>query len=156
METATGIVTTASGRQMSCKCEASLAKQQDSLVNSIQVAEANTFNYSTRGAETGRSLSGVQPGLQSEFQDNQGYTEKPSLKNTNKSGNLKTKVLNGPPTILGAMLKFISIPSGLLLSISRWTLSFFFFNIYFFIMYTIFCLYACRPEEGTSPHYRWL
>jgi hypothetical protein len=32
----------------------------------------------------GRQRQASQPGLQSEFQDSQGYTEKPCLKNTNK------------------------------------------------------------------------
>ena len=45
---------------------------------------AHAFNPSTREAEAGRSLCiwGL-PGLQSEFQDSQGYTEKPCLKKTN-------------------------------------------------------------------------
>jgi hypothetical protein len=41
---------------------------------------AHTFNPSTREAEAGGFLSSRQPGLQSEFQDSQGYTEKPCLK----------------------------------------------------------------------------
>ena len=41
------------------------------------------FNHNTQKAEAGRSLSGQgQPGLQSEFQDRQGYTEKPCLENS--------------------------------------------------------------------------
>ena len=32
----------------------------------------------------------------------------------------------------------------------------FFKNIYLFVMYTIFCVHVCRPEEGIRPHYRWL
>jgi hypothetical protein len=40
----------------------------------------HTFNPSTQEAEGGRFLS--QPGLQSEFQDSQGYTEKPCLEKT--------------------------------------------------------------------------
>jgi hypothetical protein len=53
---------------------------------------AHTFNPSTREAEAGRFLSSRgQPGLQSEFQDSQGYTEKPCLeKQTNKQTNKKT------------------------------------------------------------------
>jgi hypothetical protein len=43
---------------------------------------AHTFNPSTREAEAGRFLSWGQPGLQSEFQDSQGYTEKPCLETT--------------------------------------------------------------------------
>jgi hypothetical protein len=40
------------------------------------------FNPSTQEAEAGRSLwVWGQPGLQSEFQDSQGSTEKPFLKN---------------------------------------------------------------------------
>jgi hypothetical protein len=38
----------------------------------------HTFNPSTWEAEAGEFRG--QPGLQSEFQDNQGYTEKPCLK----------------------------------------------------------------------------
>jgi len=34
-----------------------------------------------------------QPGLQSEFQDSQGYTEKPCLEKTNKQTNKQTKYL---------------------------------------------------------------
>ena len=39
---------------------------------------AHTFNLSTQEAEAGRFLSS-RPGLQCEFQDSQGYTEKPCL-----------------------------------------------------------------------------
>jgi hypothetical protein len=49
-----------------------------------RVAGTNTFNPSTWEAEAG--------GLQSEFQDSQGYTEKPCLKKqTNKQTNKQTK-----------------------------------------------------------------
>jgi hypothetical protein len=48
-----------------------------------QAMVAHTFNPSTWEAETGPYLS-LQPGLQSEFQDSQGYTEKSCLKHTNK------------------------------------------------------------------------
>jgi hypothetical protein len=41
---------------------------------------AHTFNPSTWGAEAGGFLSS-RPGLHSEFQDTQGYTENPVLKN---------------------------------------------------------------------------
>jgi hypothetical protein len=41
---------------------------------------AHAFNLSTREAEAGGSLN-LRPGLQSEFQDSQGYTEKPCLIN---------------------------------------------------------------------------
>jgi hypothetical protein len=40
----------------------------------------HTFNPSTWEAEAGGFLSSGQPGLQSEFQYSQGYTEKPCLK----------------------------------------------------------------------------
>jgi hypothetical protein len=44
---------------------------------------AHAFNPSTQEAEAGGFLS--QPSLQNEFQDSQGYTEKPCLeKQTNK------------------------------------------------------------------------
>jgi hypothetical protein len=49
---------------------------------------AHTFNPSTREAEAG-GVRG-QPGLQSEFQDSQGYTEKPCLEKTKKKK--KTKI----------------------------------------------------------------
>jgi hypothetical protein len=46
----------------------------------------HAFNPSTWEAEVGRSLCvRGQPGLQSEFQDSQGYTMKPCLKKTNKT-----------------------------------------------------------------------
>ena len=50
---------------------------------------AHTFNPSTQEAEAG-GFPG-QPGLQSEFQDSQGYKEKPCLKKqrTNKQTNKK-------------------------------------------------------------------
>jgi hypothetical protein len=43
------------------------------------VVEHHTFNRSTQEAEAGGFLSSRQPGL-TEFQDSQGYTEKPCLK----------------------------------------------------------------------------
>jgi hypothetical protein len=54
---------------------------------------AHTFNPSIWEAEAGRSLSLRPAGLQSEFQDSQVYTEKPSGKNTkqNKTKQNKTK-----------------------------------------------------------------
>jgi hypothetical protein len=39
-----------------------------------------------------------QPGLQSEFQDNRGYTEKPCLKKTNKTKQNKTNKQTKNPT----------------------------------------------------------
>jgi hypothetical protein len=44
---------------------------------------AHAFDPSTREAEAGGFLRG-QPALQSEFQDSQGYTEKPWLKKPKK------------------------------------------------------------------------
>ena len=49
---------------------------------------AHTFNPSTREAEAGGFLRFLRPGLQSEFQDSRGYTEKPCLE-TNKQTNKK-------------------------------------------------------------------
>jgi hypothetical protein len=49
------------------------------------VVAVHAFNPSTWEAEAGRFLSLRQPGLQSEFQDSQGYTEKPCLKKQNKT-----------------------------------------------------------------------
>jgi hypothetical protein len=46
---------------------------------------AHAFNPSTQEAEAGRYLSSRgQPGLQSELQDSQGYTEKPCLEKPKK------------------------------------------------------------------------
>jgi hypothetical protein len=45
---------------------------------------AHVFNPSTWEAESGGFLSSRPPGLQSEFQDSQGYTDKPCLKKTKK------------------------------------------------------------------------
>jgi hypothetical protein len=55
---------------------------------------AHAFNPSTWEAEAGGFLSSVrgQPGLQSEFQNSQSYTEKPRLKTKqNKTKQNKTK-----------------------------------------------------------------
>ena len=53
---------------------------------------AQAFNPSTEKAEAGGSLGWGQPGLQSELQDSQGYSEKPYLKKqTNKQPNKQTK-----------------------------------------------------------------
>jgi hypothetical protein len=43
-----------------------------------------TFNPSIWEAEAGKFLSRGQPGLQSKFQDSQGYTEKPCFKKAKK------------------------------------------------------------------------
>jgi hypothetical protein len=52
---------------------------------------AHAFNPSTRETEADRFLSSrpAQPGLQSEFQDSQGYTEKPCLGENKKQTNKK-------------------------------------------------------------------
>ena len=46
---------------------------------------AHAFNPSTWETEAGRFLSSRPPGLQSEFQDSQGYTEKTCLKKTKQN-----------------------------------------------------------------------
>ena len=50
---------------------------------------AHAFNPCTWEAEAGGFLSSSQPGLQSEFQDSKGYTEKPCLKKQNKNKKLE-------------------------------------------------------------------
>jgi hypothetical protein len=45
----------------------------------------HAFNPSTQEAEAGGFLSSRPAGLQSEFQDSQGYTEKPCLKKVPQS-----------------------------------------------------------------------
>jgi hypothetical protein len=57
----------------------------------------HTFNPSTWEAEAGGFLSSSQPGLQSEFQDSQGYTEKPRLKKQKQKQTNKQKVFNIRP-----------------------------------------------------------
>jgi hypothetical protein len=54
---------------------------------------AHAFYLSTWEAEAGRFVSLRPAGLQSEFQDSQGYTEKPCLKQTNKTKTKKTLFL---------------------------------------------------------------
>jgi hypothetical protein len=50
-----------------------------------QVVVAHAFNPTTQETEAGRFLSlRANSGLQSEFQDSQGYTEKPCLEKTKK------------------------------------------------------------------------
>jgi hypothetical protein len=59
---------------------------------------AHAFNPSTQEAEADFVLwVRGQPGLQSEFQDSQGYTEKPCLEKTNKQKKTKQKT-NKKPT----------------------------------------------------------
>jgi hypothetical protein len=62
------------------------------------VVVAHTFNPSTQEAEAGGSLSSRPIGLQSEFQDSQGFLEKPCLgkgaarrKYKGKGGQIKKK-----------------------------------------------------------------
>jgi hypothetical protein len=57
---------------------------------------AHTFNPSTWEAE---AVSG-QPGLQSEFQNSQDYTEKPCLEKQNQRNKQKTKPT--PPNLINA------------------------------------------------------
>jgi hypothetical protein len=52
---------------------------------------AQAFNPSTQEAQAGGFLSSRQPGLQSEFQDSQGYTEKPCLEKPKKNKKTKKK-----------------------------------------------------------------
>jgi hypothetical protein len=63
---------------MSCKWQLLLYWALKHFDCSAVVVHA--FNHSTWEAEAGGFLS--QPGLQSEFQGNQGYTEKPSPRKT--------------------------------------------------------------------------
>jgi hypothetical protein len=56
----------------------------------------HAFNPSTREAEAGGSLwVKTQSGLQSEFQDSQGYTEKPCLRRKKRNGVLGPAVVRG-------------------------------------------------------------
>jgi hypothetical protein len=63
---------------------------------------AHAFNPSTWEAEAGEFLSSKPAGLQSEFQDSQGYTEKLSWKkqNNNKK-NVESKEMKAPAAVLG-------------------------------------------------------
>jgi hypothetical protein len=67
---------------------------------------AHAFNPSTCEAEAGRFQG--QPGLQSEFQDSQGYTEKSCLeKQTNKQK--VTKVYHLLLMVDGYQIKFVPV-----------------------------------------------
>ena len=59
---------------------------------------AYAFNARTQEAEAGDFWVQGQPGLQSELQDSQGYTEKPCLKN--KQTNKQKKSLNNEVKVL--------------------------------------------------------
>jgi hypothetical protein len=75
--------------------------KRKSLDNNEAVV-AHAFTSSTGEAEAGQALwVRGQPGLQSEFQDSQGYTEKPYLKNKQqkKTQANKTKLLNNKATV---------------------------------------------------------
>jgi hypothetical protein len=69
---------------------------------------AHTFNPSTREAEADRFLVQGQPGLQSEFQDSQGYTEKPCLKNQTKQN--KTTTTKKGQTVAAVARKVTGLP----------------------------------------------
>jgi hypothetical protein len=64
---------------------------------------AHAFSPSTWEAEAGGFLSSSQSGLQSEFQDSQGYTEKPCLEKPKRDN----KILTVPSTTI-----FILTPSS--------------------------------------------
>jgi hypothetical protein len=55
---------------------------QERILTDSGAVVAHTFNPSTWEAEAGRFLSSKPAWSKSEFQDNQGYTEKPCLKKT--------------------------------------------------------------------------
>jgi hypothetical protein len=61
---------------------------------------AHAFNPSTWEAEVGGFLSRGQPGLQSEFQDSHGYTEKPCLEKPKKKKKKKRKKEKWVPHVL--------------------------------------------------------
>jgi hypothetical protein len=64
----------------------------------------HTFNPSTCEAEAGGFLSWGQHGLRSEFQDSQGYTEKPCLKKQQKT-KAKTNKQTNKNNIAGNEIK---------------------------------------------------
>jgi hypothetical protein len=61
----------------------------------------HTINPSTREAEAGRFL-GSRPTWSTEFQDNQGYSEKPCLEKTKKQTTKKTQQQQKEDSIQGA------------------------------------------------------
>jgi hypothetical protein len=74
---------------------------------------AHTFNPSTWEAEAGGFLSSSPPGLQSEFQDSQGYTEKHCLEKQNKTKQNKTKQNKTKPNKTKVLKQLNSIRIGL-------------------------------------------
>jgi hypothetical protein len=68
---------------------------------------AHAFNPSTRKAEAGGFLSSRQPGLQSEFQESQGYIEKPCLEKQkqNKTKRKDKLCINSPFVFLLTLVK---------------------------------------------------
>jgi len=70
---------------------------------------AHAFNLSAWEAEAGRFLSS-RSGLQSEFQDSQGYTEKLCLENTKKKKKKKKKSSTGLP--IGRNIFSFGVPAS--------------------------------------------
>ena len=60
--------------------------QNDCNNKGVASVVANVFNPHTQEAEEGDFWVWGQPGLQSEFQDNQGYKEKPCLEKQQQKG----------------------------------------------------------------------
>jgi hypothetical protein len=74
---------------LSCFFSSNLSQKGQQRTGAARHSAAHAFNPRTREAEAGGFLSsGGQPGLQSEFQDSQGYTEKPCLEKQNKTKEL--------------------------------------------------------------------
>ena len=72
----------------------SVCKDYSQDICIILAVVVHAFDSSTQKAEAGGSLRvGGQPGLQSEYQDSQGYTEKPCLENKIKQNKQTKKYL---------------------------------------------------------------
>jgi hypothetical protein len=67
----------------------------------------HAFNPSTREAEAGGFLSS-RPAWSTEFQDSQGYTEKPCLKKTNKQTNKQTSLSPSPEEVSVVFISLFS------------------------------------------------
>ena len=116
----------------------------------------HAFNPSTWEAEAGGFLSS-RPAWSTEFQDSQGYTEKPCLKkNNNKKVAMNWNLIFTSQKCELKIKTFLLTNCFLFFFFKLFTLFIFFKDLFIFIVYKYTELSSDTPEEGVRSHYGWL